>query len=55
MEKNIPLPWAVTAIVAVLMIVGVLIWRSQTPRAPTYNGRTYSYMDQYRSSGQPPR
>jgi len=55
MEKNIPLPWAVTAIVVVLVIVGAIIWRSQTPRAPVSTGRNYSAADQYRSSGQPPR
>jgi hypothetical protein len=55
MNTNISTPWAVAAVVAVLVIVGVVIWRSQTPRAPVSTGRNYSAADQYRSSGQPPR
>lgn len=59
MEKNIPLPWAVTAVVVAVLIVGVIIWRSLTPRAPAFGGPNYSTYDQYRgqfpASGQPPR
>jgi hypothetical protein len=57
MEKNISLPWAVTAIVVAVLIVGVIIWRSQTPRAPASGERSYSTYDQYRGQfpSQPPR
>jgi len=34
MQQNIPTPWAVAAIVVVLLVVGLIIWRGMSPRAP---------------------
>jgi hypothetical protein len=34
MGKNISTPWAVTAIVIVLLVLGVAVWRYMTPPAP---------------------
>jgi hypothetical protein len=34
MDKNISTPWAVAAIVAVLVILGVVVWRGMAPKAP---------------------
>jgi hypothetical protein len=59
MERNIPVPWAVAAIVVVVLIVAVMIWRSQAPRAADYGGANIPTVNQYRGQtgvpGLPPR
>jgi len=34
MDKQISTPWAVTAVVIVLLVVGIVVWRVMTPAAP---------------------
>jgi hypothetical protein len=34
MDKSISTPWAVTAVVIVLLIVGAIVWRAMAPKTP---------------------
>jgi hypothetical protein len=34
MDKNISTPWAVALIIAVLVMLGVVVWRGMAPKAP---------------------
>jgi hypothetical protein len=49
MDKSIPTPWVVAAIVAVLVIVGVVVWRHQNPGPPVSTGPINPY-NEYRGS-----
>jgi hypothetical protein len=53
--KDIPLPWAVTVIVVVVLLAGVLIWRNTNASAPVSTGPRNLYEEyRARSSGAPP-
>jgi hypothetical protein len=45
MDKQISTPWAVAAIVAVLVIVGVVIWRHQSAGPPVSTGPLNAYQE----------
>jgi hypothetical protein len=53
--KDIPLSWSVTAIVVVVLLVGVLIWRRTSASAPVASGPRNLY-EEYRGGqgGAPP-
>jgi len=53
MNQNISTPWAVAAIVAVLLIVGVVVWRHQNAASAVPNGPTSPYQEYRGSPGGP--
>ncbi len=53
MNQNISTPWAVAAIVAVLVIIGVVVWRHQNAGPPASTGPPNPYMEYRGSPGGP--
>ena len=54
MNQNISTPWAVAAIVVVLAIVGVVVWRHQNATPAVPNGPASPYQEYRGSPGGPP-
>jgi hypothetical protein len=51
--KNVPMPLAIAFVVVAVLVLFVVIRKAMTPATPVYNGPPRSYMDQYRSQGEP--
>jgi hypothetical protein len=52
--KDIPLSWSVTAVVVVVLLVGVLIWRRTSASAPAPTGPRNMYEEYRGAPGGPP-
>jgi hypothetical protein len=53
MNQNISTPWAVAAIVAVVVIIGVFVWRSHNSGPVVQNGPISPYQEYRGSPGGP--